>query len=203
MSVPSPRTAAANQARRMRTEEKLDRVAEAIRHLQRARMTVTYPAVAARAGVSRTFLYDNQAARQLLTAAVRQAQDGRASRLAAEDSQQEASWRARALNAENGLKAAHAEIHVQRRRIGQLLGQLRAAESELTDESIQRITSENTTLKQRVRQLTQDNRSLEERLQAARSNSRFLDRRVAALEAQLAGMQSPEALAAGSTRPAE
>ncbi|MEV7092706.1 hypothetical protein AB0M80_07650 [Amycolatopsis sp. NPDC051045] len=52
--------------------------------------------------------------------------------------------------------------------------------------SLQRITTENTTLKQRVRQLTADNRALEERLTAARSNLRFQDRRLADLEAELA-----------------
>ncbi|MGW7386993.1 hypothetical protein [Streptomyces sp. NPDC054794] len=51
--------------------------------------------------------------------------------------------------------------------------------------AIQRITAENTTLKQRVRQLTTDNRTLEERLKAARSNLRFQDHRVAGLEAKL------------------
>jgi hypothetical protein len=42
-------TAAANQARRQRTEEKLRRVADAIGQLQRRRLPVTYPAIAARA----------------------------------------------------------------------------------------------------------------------------------------------------------
>ena len=51
---------------------------------------------------------------------------------------------------------------------------------------IQRITTENTTLKQRVRQLATDNRALDERLKAARSNLRFADRRVADLEARIA-----------------
>lgn len=101
-----------------------------------------------------------------------------------------ASWRERALNTEDALKAAHAEIRAQRARISQLLGQLRDAEHELTDGTIQRIITENTTLKQRVRQLTQDNRTLEERLQAARSNNRFADRRIAQLEAQLAEQAS-------------
>jgi hypothetical protein len=105
---------------------------------------------------------------------------------AEQDSQAEASWRERALNAEDALKAAHAEIGSQRARIGQLLGQLRDTEHQLTQDAIQRITTENTTLKQRARQLTQDNRTLEERLQAARSNNRFADRRIAQLEAQLA-----------------
>jgi chromosome segregation ATPase len=185
MTVPAPRTAAANQARRLQTEQKLARVADAVRRLQRAGMTVTYPAVAARAGVSRTFLYDNADAHRALADAIGREHADREGRFVEADSQREASWRARALNAEDAVKAAHAEIHAQRRRIGQLLGQLRAAENELTDDTIQRITTENTTLKQQVRQLAQDNRSLEERLQAARSNARFLDRRVATLEAQI------------------
>jgi chromosome segregation ATPase len=201
MTRPSPRTAAANQARRLQTEQKLTRVADAVRHLQRAGIPVTYPAVAARAGVSRTFLYDNADARHVITAAAGRAPADREHKLAEADSQQEASWRARALNAEAAIKTAHAEIQAQRRRIGQLLGQLRTTESELTDDTIQRITTENTTLKQRVRQLDQDNRSLEERLQAARSNNRFLDRRAAGLEAQLAETQNLPALGNGSPRP--
>ncbi|AVZ73832.1 hypothetical protein SLUN_18255 [Streptomyces lunaelactis] len=51
--------------------------------------------------------------------------------------------------------------------------------------AVQRITTENTTLKQRVRQLTTDNHTLDERLKAARSNLRFQDRRMADLEAQI------------------
>jgi chromosome segregation ATPase len=110
----------------------------------------------------------------------------RADDRAAQDAGQEATWRERALNAEDALKAATAEIVRQRARIGELLGQVRDLEAEWTKEAIQRITTENTTLKQRVRQLTTDNRTLDERLKAARSNMRFQDRRVADLEAQLA-----------------
>jgi chromosome segregation ATPase len=98
---------------------------------------------------------------------------------------QEATWRERALNAEEALKTAHTEIRTQRSRIGDLLGQIRDLEAEWTQDAIQRITTENTTLKQRLRQLTNDHRTLEERLQAARSNLRFQDRRVADLEARL------------------
>ncbi|MGW4909442.1 hypothetical protein [Streptomyces sp. NPDC004270] len=58
-------------------------------------------------------------------------------------------------------------------------------EAEWTEEAIQRITTENTSLKQRVRQLTTDNRTFDERLKAARSNLCFQDRRVADLEARL------------------
>ncbi|MER7057026.1 MULTISPECIES: hypothetical protein [unclassified Streptomyces] len=64
-------------------------------------------------------------------------------------------------------------------------------EAEWTQEAIHRITTENTTLKQRARQLTTGNRTLDERLKAARSNLRFQDRRVADLEARLTEPGSP------------
>ncbi|MFF4948590.1 hypothetical protein ACWC2K_38600 [Streptomyces chattanoogensis] len=77
---------------------------------------------------------------------------------------------------------------------------------EWTEEAIQRITTENTTLKRRVRQLTTDSRTLDERLKAARSNLRLQDRRVADLEARFAGVgptssvADPESAAAGEKR---
>jgi hypothetical protein len=183
--VTPDRTAAAIEARRRATGQKLHHVRDAIGWLRRHKTPVTYPAVARRAGVSRTFLYENPDARALMEAAGAAQTAQRQHEQAGQDSQAEASWRERALNAEDALKAAHVEIRAQRARIGQLLGQLRDTEHQLTHDAIQRITTENTTLKQRVRQLTQDNRTLEERLQAVRSNNRFADRRIAQLEAQL------------------
>ena len=179
---PQPRTAAANAARRAATEAKVQRVRDAIAQLRRRKQTITYPAVALKATVSRTFLYENPDARALVTGAIAA---GTGQRAPAADDAQEASWRERALNTEAALKATHAEIRAQRDRIATLMGQARDAESEWTPQAIGQITTENTTLKQRVRQLTQDNRALQERLQAARSNVRFADRRMAQLEAQL------------------
>ena len=179
-------TAAALAARRTSTQAALQRVDNAVARLKREKTPVTIAAVARRAGVSRTFLYGNPQARAVVAGATAQYGTRRAQDLAAQDAGQEASWRERALNAEDALKAAHAEIVTQRTRIGDLLGQVRDLEAEWTKETIQRITTENTTLKQRVRQLTTDNRTLDERLKAARSNMRFQDRRLADLEAQLA-----------------
>lgn len=181
---PQPRTAAANAARRAATEAKVLRVRDAIAQLRRSKQPITYPAIALRAAVSRTFLYENPDARALVTNAIA-ARSGQPAQAAGRDAQQEASWRERALNTEAALKTAHAEIRAQRDRIATLMGQARDAEGEWTPQAIGRITTENTTLKQRVRQLTQDNRTLQERLQAARSNVRFADRRMAQLEAQL------------------
>jgi chromosome segregation ATPase len=149
------------------------------------------PVVARRADVSRTFLYDNPEARGAVAAAMTLAGQRRTSMLASKDEQQEATWRERALNADEALKAAQAEIQSQRRHMGKLLGQIRDLQAEWTEEAMQRITTENTTLKQRVRQLTADNRTLDERLKAARTNLRFQDRRVADLEAQLTDKLAP------------
>lgn len=186
VTVPEPRTAAALAARRQRTESALQRVHEAIDRLRREKAQVSVAGVARRAEVSRTFLYDNPEARAAVATAMAQAGEHRSRKLAEQGDEREATWRERALNAEDALKAAHTEIHAQRTRIGELLGQIRDLQAEWTEEAIQRITTENTTLKQRVRQLAADNRTLDERLQAARSNLRFQDRRVADLEVRLA-----------------
>lgn len=179
------RTAAAVAARRRNAHAALARVRDAVARMRREKAPVTVAAVSRRAGVSRTFLYSNPEARALLAGATAATRARTAHDLTDRDAQQEAAWRERALNAEDALKAAHAEIVRQRERIGELLGQVRDLEAEWTQDAIQRITTENTTLKQRVRQLTAGNRTLDERLKAARSNLRFQDRRVADLEAQL------------------
>ncbi|MFC4517734.1 DUF6262 family protein [Streptomyces ehimensis] len=185
-AFPEPRTAAALAARRRSTKAAVGRVHEAVARLRREKAQISVAAVARRAGVSRTFLYGNPEARSAIAAATAEVGEHRTRILFDQDDEREATWRERALNAEDALKAAHAEILAQRERIGELLGQVRDLETEWTEETIQRITTENTTLKQRVRQLITDNRTLDERLKAARSNLRFQDRRVADLEAQIA-----------------
>ncbi|PQP10524.1 DUF6262 family protein [Rhodococcus opacus] len=187
MSTPAqPRTAAALASRRRATQAAVDRVHDAIARLRRERTPVSTAAVARHARVSRTFLYTNAEARTAIDAAKAAAGEQHHQPRDEPDDRQEATWRERALNAEHGLKSANTEILTQRTRIGELLGRIRDLEAEWTEESIQRVTTENTTLKQRVRQLAGDNRGLDERLTAARSNLRFQDRRIADLEAQLA-----------------
>ncbi|WP_371478528.1 DUF6262 family protein [Kitasatospora sp. NBC_00315] len=185
-TVPDPRTAAALAARHRSTDAALGRVHDAITRLRREKTQISVAAVARRANVSRTFLYDHPDARAAVATAMAEAGERRTQMLTDQDEAREATWRERALNAEDALKSAHGEILTQRTRIGELLGQVRDLEAEWTQEAIQRIVTENTTLKQRVRQLTADNRSFDERLKAARSNLRFQDRRVADLEAQIA-----------------
>ncbi|OKJ92671.1 hypothetical protein AMK26_34480 [Streptomyces sp. CB03234] len=183
--IPPPRTAAALEARRQRTQSKVGQVRDSITELKRQKKPITVAAVVRQAGVSRTFLYENPDARALVADAVDRGSTALEPANPRLDAESETQWRERALNAEDALKAAHGEIRTQRSRIAQLMGQIRDLETQWTDESIERITTENANLKQRVRQLTQDKRTLEERLQAARSNGRFQDRRIADLESKL------------------
>lgn len=183
--IPPPRTAAALNARRQRTQAKMGQVRDSIAELQRHKTPITVTAVVRRAGVSRTFLYENPEARALLANAADKDPTAPKPTHPRPDTPSETHWRERALNAEDALKTAHREIRTQRNRIAHLMGQIRDLETTWTDASINRITTENANLKQRLRQLTQDKRTLEERLQAARSNSRFQDRRISQLEAQL------------------
>jgi len=162
----------------------LDRVTDAIRRLQRERSAVSFAAVARRATVSRTFLYENSTARQRVSDAVEPTVDRRCSDDDSQHSDNQ-SWRERARNAEDALKAAHAEIRSQRSTIADLLGRIRDLETDDTRHAVGRLSADNNALHQRVRELTCQNRSLEERLQAARSNSRFLDKRIADLEVSI------------------
>ncbi len=184
-ATPPSRTAAALAARRRNTAGKLEQVRVALTRLRREHTDVTFPAVARQAAVSRTFLYDNPDARALVEQALTRTVATRAQARTERDAAQEASWRERALNAEDALTAAHAEIRTQRSRIGTLMGNVRDLEQDHPRESVEHLTAENTTLKHRVHQLAQNNRILEERLHAARSNLRFQDRRLADLEAKL------------------
>src|SRR6266498_1984257 len=175
MGTESARTAPAIAARRQRTAHMLTRVEDAITRLRLDGTPLTVRALAGHARVSALLASARDAAASRDTA-----------RSAATTARAEASWRERALNAEDALSHAHTEILTQRRRIGELAGTIRDLETPLSTDSAQRITAENTTLHHRIRQLTDEHRTLRERLDAARSTSRFLDRRVADLEAQIA-----------------
>src|SRR5258708_11438959 len=151
------KTAAALAARRSSAQAALGRVHGALTRMRREKTPVTVAAVSRRAGVSRTFLYSNPEARTAVAAATEASSLRQAGDRAAQDTGQEATWRERALNAEDALKAAHAEIVQQRTRIGELLGQVPDLEAEWTNESSQRLTTEDTPLKQRIQPPTTDN----------------------------------------------
>lgn len=185
--VAEDRTAAATQARRDATARALERVDQALRQLRRERARITVAGVARRADVSRTFLYQNDRARQLLDAASTKDQVQSGGTVAAD-----ATWRERALNAEHELRRAHDEIVLQRRRIGELLGQIRDLEHDLPPDGVQHLISENHTLNAQAQQASHLIRQLENRLAGARDNNRFLDKRLADLEAEVVDLHRLE-----------
>lgn len=188
MSTTLTRTAAATAARRSATEAKIGRIEAAIKQMCRDKTTISVAAVARRAAVSRTFLYQNARARALVAAVV--PPEARQPISATGEDQQE-SWRERALNAETHIKRLTDELHLQRARIGELIGQVRDLEADLPADAVERLRQENRSLRQEAGELTRDNRRLHERLTAARDNNRFLDKRLADVEAQLLAVSVP------------
>ncbi|WP_331759483.1 DUF6262 family protein [Streptomyces sp. NBC_01579] len=178
------RSDAAVRARRQATQEMLHRLQTALAAAARDHTPVTVAALARTARVSRTFLYQNQQARTLIEQAIRTSRPHPG--VSRSGSQAQPAWRERARNAEDALAQAQREIRTQRTHSAELIGKIRDLEHNLPEGSLQRMVTENTTLKQHVRQLTQDNQQLQERLTSARQNNRFMDKRIADLEARLA-----------------
>lgn len=178
-------TAAANEARRTATTNLIIEVERALKQLMREQSGITVANTARKAGVSRTFLYQNADARALVEQYADRAADARTRSKAAQDCDAQATWREHARNAEDALAAAHREITGQRDTLADLLGRIRDLESDVPKDSAQNLITENRTLKHQVRQLSDANDRLQERLNSARDNNRFLDSRIADLEAQL------------------
>jgi len=97
----SGRIDAAIRSRRNHTDQLIADVDRAIRQLRKSGTAVTVRGVANRAGVSRTFLYENDAARQLVQNAVSAANGrGKVSKhTESSGAQVDSGWRERALNA--------------------------------------------------------------------------------------------------------
>ncbi|MFE4612128.1 DUF6262 family protein [Streptomyces niveus] len=189
MTSGAVQTEAAIAARRQQTKDKLIRVEKAIGQLRRERGRLAVRAIAERADVSATFLYENADARGLVQQAVVDSKSRHDRRTGEKHEQIEASWRERALNTEAELTRTQTEVLVQRRRIGELMGQLCDIDQMVPGESVQQLTTENTTLKRRIQQVTQEHRKLQERLEGARTNLRFADKRIADLEIQVLELQ--------------
>ncbi|MER6718574.1 hypothetical protein [Streptomyces halstedii] len=175
-----------------RPRKKITRVEKAITQLRREHGRLAVRAIAERADVSPTFLYENPGARALVQQAVADSKSRHDRRTGEKHEQIEASWRERALNAEAELTRTQNEVLVQRQRIGELMGQLRDIDGMVPGESVQHLTTQNTTLKRRLQQLTLEHRKLQERLEGARTNLRFFDKRIANLEVQLLELQQAE-----------
>lgn len=120
---PSPQRARpdkAIEARRRMVTAKVTEVERAVKAILKAGAPVTKAGVAglAVAGVSRSFVYENERARSLVAAALARTtarEAGRAERMTAHE---EASWRERALNAAEGVRELRRAIESERRLVG-------------------------------------------------------------------------------------
>lgn len=176
------RIEAARAARQAASERMLSSVRKTLSQMHREGSPIIIAAVARRAGVSRTFLYQNPRARDLVSATV--SADSRA--LPRSGAQPDsAAWKERAENAEAGLRATLAEISTQRATISELLGKIRDLEADLPEGGVHRILAEQRRLREELMTLRRENRHLQERLAAARDNNRFLDRRMVELEVEI------------------
>lgn len=169
-------------ARRHAAEAKAARVEKAVKALARAGAPITCAGVARLAGVSRSFVYENDQARAVVTAAQARTQAGIAGRIPPGTAQQEASWRERALNAEQRARDLQHELTAQRRLTAGLLGQLRQPDGTWLADERNRLQTENEQLLAERNQLARERNDLQRKLDAARANlARLTERRAAEL----------------------
>jgi len=176
---PVPRPDQAIAARRRAAEAKTARAGKAISALARAGAPITCAGVARLAGVSRSFLYQNDQARALITAAQARTQARAAGPVPAPSAQQEASWRERALNAEQQARDLRHELTAQRRLTAGLLGQLRQPDGTWLADQQHQLRQENEHLLTERNQLARERNDLQRKLDAARANlARLTEQRV-------------------------
>jgi hypothetical protein len=166
-------------ARRRAAGAETAQVEKAVKALARTGAPISCAGVARLAGVSRSFVYENDQARAVVTAAQARTQAGVAGRIPAATAQQEASWRERALNAEQRARDLQHELTAQRRLTAGLLGQLRQPNGTWLADERNRLQAENGQLLAERNQLARERNDLHRKLDAARANlARLTERRV-------------------------
>lgn len=179
---PSPQRARpdkAIEARRLMVTAKVTAVEQAVKAILKAGAPVTKAGVAGLAGVSRSFVYENEQARLLIAAALARTNAREAGRSERMTAHEEASWRERALNAEEGVRELRRAIESERRLVGDLMGQLRQPDGTWIEEDRIRLRDENTRLLSDRQQLVRERNELQRKLDGARANlSRLNEQRV-------------------------
>jgi chromosome segregation ATPase len=165
-----PRPLRAIDARQRDAAAKLAAVGKAVKAIGRSSAPITRADIARLAGVSRSFTYQNQAANTLITAAQQRCQTQTGARVHAVTAQQEASWRERALNAEDQIRALNRELGKQRQLVADLLGQLREPDGTWLEHDRDRLREENEHLLLERNQLLAEQRELHRKLDGARAN---------------------------------
>lgn len=177
-----PRPERAIDARRQEATTKVASVVKAVKLLGRTGAPITRAAVSQLAGVSRSFTYENDQARSIIAAAQARTQARAESRPETLTAQQEASWRERALNAEEEVRKLRGELTTQRRLVSDLMGQLREPDGTWIEQDRERLRKENELLCSERNQLLRERNELQRRLDGARANvSRLSERKVTEL----------------------
>jgi len=91
--------------------------------------------------------------------------------------QQEASWRERALNAEDEVRKLRHEVSNQRRLVGDLMGQLREPDGTWIEDDRDRLRRENEQVLGERNQLLRERDDVQRRLNGARANVSHLNER--------------------------
>ena len=134
------------------------------------------------AGVSRSFTYENQRARTVIDTARSRSEAQARTRIGTVTAQEEASWRERALHAEDYARELRKKLALQHRLVSDLTGRLREPDGTWVDRDRDRLRRSNELLLAERNQLVRERDQLQRKLEAARSNvSRLLDRRVTEL----------------------
>jgi predicted secreted protein len=154
-------------------------VGKAVKALGQTGALVTRAGDAELAGVSRSFTYENDTANSIIAAAQTRTQARAEGRIEKRTAQEEASWRERALNAEDEIRNLRRELATQRQFVADLLGQLREPDGTWIEHDRNRLRQENEHLLSERNQLLRERNELQRRLDGARANiSRLHERRV-------------------------
>jgi hypothetical protein len=166
-------------ARKRAAASKVTAVGKAVKALGRTGAPVTRVGVAQLAGVSRSFTYENDAANSIIAEAQTRTQARAEGRIEKRTVQEEASWRERALNAEDEIRNLRRELATQRQLVGGLIGQLREPDGTWIEHDRNRLREENEHLLSERNQFLREQNELKRRLDGAQANiSRLNERRV-------------------------
>jgi hypothetical protein len=179
---PRPRPERAIDARKRDCTAKVAAVSKVVKLLGRSGAPITRATISQLAGVSRSFTYENDDARAIIAAAQTCSQASAEGSIATITAQQEASWRERALNAEDRTRDLRVEITTQRRLVSDLTGQLREPDGTWIEHDRNRLRLENEALLLERNQLMRERAELQRKLDGARANiSRLNEQRVTQL----------------------
>ena len=172
-----PRPQQAIDARKHASAAKVAAVGKAVKALGRTGAPVTRVGVAQLAEVSRSFTYENDAADSIIAEAQTRTQARAEGRIEQRTAQEEASWRERALNAEDEIRNLRRELATQRLLVGDLLGQLREPDGTWIEHDRNRLRKANEHLLSERNQLLRERNELQRRLDGARANVSSLNER--------------------------